>query len=346
MLMDVPTTESSYQFKGGEPGTRSVRPPKFNSDRKHYLRRNATRFAPLESDPRGQSEVTDYVVEVLPANGVRRRKASWPGMAVEIVQATGNEPIAFRFRAPVHLLALFEHGTRREGETSVEGMRSSLRDLTRKLTFIPAGREYRDNYVPRSPLRVVFFYLAPDAMPLADSREIARPSFDPRLFFEDATLLSTAQKLTASIEGGAGPDSDDYLRALGHVLAHELVRPHRGATASKRAFKGGLAAWQQRLVASHIDENLAEPIPLATLAELVGLSTYHFCRVFKQSFGIPPHRYHTSRRIERAKALLARPAPSVTEIGMAVGFSETSSFTAAFRKATGLTPTAYHRSLA
>lgn len=43
--------------------------------------------------------------------------------------------------------------------------------------------------------------------------------------------------------------------------------------------------------------------------------------------------------------LLAKPALSVTNIGMRVGFSETSSFTAAFRKATGLTPSAYHRSL-
>jgi len=46
------------------------------------------------------------------------------------------------------------------------------------------------------------------------------------------------------------------------------------------------------------------------------------------------------------KALLAKQSPSVTEIGLAVGFSETSSFTAAFRKITGVTPTAYHRSLA
>ena len=44
--------------------------------------------------------------------------------------------------------------------------------------------------------------------------------------------------------------------------------------------------------------------------------------------------------------LLAKPAPSVTGIGLTLGFSETSSFTAAFRRATGQTPTAYHRSLA
>lgn len=90
---------------------------------------------------------------------------------------------------------------------------------------------------------------------------------------------------------------------------------------------------------------MEEQIPLATLAGLARLSPYYFCRAFKQSLGVPPHRYHSRRRIERAKALLAKQSPSVTEIGLAVGFSETSSFTAAFRKVTGVTPTAYHRSL-
>ena len=96
---------------------------------------------------------------------------------------------------------------------------------------------------------------------------------------------------------------------------------------------------------TYIEEHLAEPIPLATLAGLARLSTYYFCRAFKQSFGVPPHRFHTNRRIERAKALLADAAPSVTDIGLRLGFSETSSFSSAFRRVTGLTPTAYHRSL-
>jgi len=61
---------------------------------------------------------------------------------------------------------------------------------------------------------------------------------------------------------------------------------------------------------------------------------------------LPPHRYHGSRRIEHAKILLANLTSSVTEIGLTVGFSETSSFSAAFRKATGLTPSAYRRGLA
>jgi methylphosphotriester-DNA--protein-cysteine methyltransferase len=47
-----------------------------------------------------------------------------------------------------------------------------------------------------------------------------------------------------------------------------------------------------------------------------------------------------------AKSLLANRKLSVTEIGLDVGFSETSSFTSAFRKVTGKTPTDYRRSLA
>ena len=65
--------------------------------------------------------------------------------------------------------------------------------------------------------------------------------------------------------------------------------------------------------------------------------------MFKQSFDTPPHRYLTNRRIERAKSLLAARKLSVIEIGLNVGFSETSSFTSAFRKVTGETPTDYRR---
>jgi AraC family transcriptional regulator len=92
-----------------------------------------------------------------------------------------------------------------------------------------------------------------------------------------------------------------------------------------------------------IEEHLAEEISLAALAEIVDLSLYHFARAFAQSFGVPPHRYHMARRIDRAKGLLEKPALSVTQIGIQIGFREASSFTRAFRKFTGLTPTEYRR---
>jgi AraC family transcriptional regulator len=130
---------------------------------------------------------------------------------------------------------------------------------------------------------------------------------------------------------------------LSLVLVHELIRLERATTALARPLRGGLPMWQQRRVVEFIEEHLAEEISLAALAELVGLSLYHFARAFTQSFGVPPHHYHMARRIDRARRLLQEPALSVTQIGVRIGFRETSSFTRAFRRFTGLTPTEYRR---
>jgi AraC family transcriptional regulator len=291
-------------------------------------------------------DACNQAVEIYPSDAVKRRAVTWDGMAAEMVQATSFETIELRFRAPLHLLAVCDHGMRSDGDTFVEGLpRSRLRDVSRKLTFVPAGHEYHEWQEPRVLMRAVYFYFDPAKMPTYPETGVAPAPLAPRLFFEDVTLSDTALKLKRLIEN-AGADSGPYFEALGIVLAHELVRLNAGSPRNDAPARGGLAAWQERTVTAYIEEHLAEQIPLATLAQLARLSTYYFCRAFKQSFGMPPHRYHVNRRIEYAKSLLAKPASSVTDVGLAVGFSETSSFTAAFHKTTGLTPTAYRRSLA
>jgi AraC family transcriptional regulator len=55
---------------------------------------------------------------------------------------------------------------------------------------------------------------------------------------------------------------------------------------------------------------------LGAVTELVHLSSYYFCRAFKQSFGVSPRRFCINRHIERAKTLLADPAQSVAEIAL------------------------------
>ena len=71
--------------------------------------------------------VADRTVEIFPADAVKRRAVSSDGMTVEIVQATQSERTEYRFNGPRHLLAVYEQGERREGETFVEGLpRSTL----------------------------------------------------------------------------------------------------------------------------------------------------------------------------------------------------------------------------
>lgn len=167
----------------------------------------------------------------------------------------------------------------------------------------------------------------------------------PRLFFFDLDIWETALKLKAQLQNSCRSQKA-YVEALGIALAHELTRMNEDTPLLASDARGGLPHWQQKKLTQYIEEHLADEVSLVSLAQLAQLSPYHFSRAFKQSFGMPPHQYLTSRRIERAKTLLAERKLSATEIGFDVGFSETSSFTAAFRKYTGETPTDYRRSLA
>jgi AraC family transcriptional regulator len=292
------------------------------------------------------ADASCLTVNVAPHRVVVRRGTEWHGMGAELVQATAHDRVDYSFRSSRHLLAAYAQGVRREGESFVEGApRSTLRDVAKKLTFAPAGHEYREWHDPRVPTAVTYFYFDPAELQAIAESDLSDVQFMPRLFFEDAAIWSTVAKLKRALEA---PESEGrrYIEALGVVLVHELIRLNRGARRVEAAVRGGLAAWQRRIVTAYIDEHLCEQIPLATLARLARLSTYYFCRAFKQSFGVPPHRYHTNRRIEEAKILLASRKCSVTEVGLTLGFSETSAFSAAFRKATGQTPSSYCRGLA
>jgi AraC family transcriptional regulator len=292
-----------------------------------------------------QADAPLPALKVHPADIVERRMSSWGFLSVESIQAIRHQPLAYEYRAPVHMLIAYERGSRSAGETSLGALPpSNLRDFSQRLTFVPAGVPFHERQTPRTLLSAVVFYIDPRRLLLDPRIERSELALAPRLFFEHAALWQTAHKLKMLV-GGGGSANARYAEALGAVLAHELVRLSQAAPSPRASARGTLCGWQKRVVADYIDGHLDEPISLATLAGLARLSPFHFARAFKQSFGVPPHCYHTSRRIDRAKALLASPSHSVTNIAIDVGFTETSSFTKAFRKLAGVTPTQYRQSI-
>jgi AraC family transcriptional regulator len=291
----------------------------------------------------GSAGMVAPIVQIAPSDIARRDIASWNGVQADAVQVVRQEPFEYGIRTPRHLLIMTERAARDDGETLVEGLpTSTLREFSRKLSLVPAGHRFFGWQKPRLLTRVTYFYIDPRGPLIDPELRFAETEFKPRLFFFDKDLWETAAKLKAQSET---PGQRQYAEALGIVMAHELLRLNNGAVPARRHIRGGLAGWQEKKVAQYIEEHLSEDISLATLAELARLSPFHFVRAFKQSFGLPPHRYLSSLRMERAKSLLADPAMSVTQVGFNLGFSETSSFTTTFRKHTGLTPTAYRQSL-
>jgi transcriptional regulator GlxA family with amidase domain len=81
-----------------------------------------------------------------------------------------------------------------------------------------------------------------------------------------------------------------------------------------------------------------EDWPVRRLARVSGVSAAHFARSFKQAFGVPPHRYLLTRRIERATTLLRDTDLPITEIAFQTGWGSLGTFGRVFRDVTGETP--------
>jgi len=81
-----------------------------------------------------------------------------------------------------------------------------------------------------------------------------------------------------------------------------------------------------------------EAWPIARLAGVSGVSPAHFARAFKTAFGLPPHRYLLTRRIERAVALLEGTALPIIEIAFQTGWNSLGTFGRTFRDITGRSP--------
>ena len=291
-----------------------------------------------KSSPLSDNRLLHHTVQISPVEFVKRLGTGCPGWFAESIYAPLGRKIELEFQGPVHLLAMYNEGARRDGETPVDGCAPSRsRNLAKKLTFVPAGCRYRERLETAASTCLTLLYLDPSVL-----RNGAETDHAARVHFEDVAVWETAAKLKSAIEN-AQARTTLYLSALSSVLAIELFRCDDNNERDAVLNRGGLACWQKRAVVGYIEDHFREQICLVTLAQLVRLSQHHFCRAFKRSFGTPPHQYQVQRRIEQAKLLLADTSISITEVGFTVGYSQTSSFSVAFRKITGRTPSEYRR---
>jgi AraC-like DNA-binding protein len=128
------------------------------------------------------------------------------------------------------------------------------------------------------------------------------------------------------------------------ALATHVAQTYGRLQPATRAIQGGLAPWQVRRAKDILSANLDGSVTLREIAAECGLSVGHFSRGFRVSVGVAPHRWLQSRRIERAKGLLADARLSLSDVALSSGFADQSHFTRVFSNEVGIGPGAWRRS--
>ena len=120
-------------------------------------------------------------------------------------------------------------------------------------------------------------------------------------------------------------------------------RRRRVAAVIKNQRRGGLAPWQARTVKTHVNTHLDGNLRIKELARLVQLSSFHFSRAFRVSFGHSPHAYVTRLRVEHAQGLILTTNLTLGQIALACGFADQAHFTKQFRRSCGESPGEWRR---
>ncbi|MGA8601741.1 MAG: AraC family transcriptional regulator [Beijerinckiaceae bacterium] len=152
-----------------------------------------------------------------------------------------------------------------------------------------------------------------------------------------ASLIIVSELAQAAVE----KKSDLSLDEIGMMLAARFA-----AAASGESNRQDLSARERRRAveaALWISEHAPEPIDLAAIARLSGLSPFHFLRSFAKTIGVTPHQYLVRCRLQQAARLLAERERAITDIALDCGFNDLSNFIRTFRRAAGMSPRAFRR---
>jgi AraC family transcriptional regulator len=224
----------------------------------------------------------------------------------------------------------------------LDGAAHQLRAQPWQFTLVPGG--CRSWWVGTGADLGDVFHLHLDASLLdrvADEQQIQQgaAALAPRALLSDPVISQLATWLLRDTADETRP-TRLLMDTIGTAVALRLLASDRRATDEPAR---GLAPWQLKRVQNYLDAHLCEEVSLASLANLLGLSTYYFCRAFKRSTGVPPYRWFTGRRMEHAARLLTETDWPIVQISAEVGYSDASAFASAFRQHQRFGPNEYRR---
>jgi len=238
---------------------------------------------------------------------------------------------------PDHLL-VFHLGRPLHVEEQLGGNEGRLGEGS--LTILPAEAPTQWQLGRQGDVRHLHLFLRPDFMGAVAAEAGVYPdrveivaaigARDPR--FEQIGLALLGELHTDGLGGRI------YAESLATLLAVQLLRHQSTATLPIPRRVARLSTAALGRASEYVEEHLGENLSLAALAGAVGLSPYHFARLFRESTGLSPHQYVIRRRVERARLLLATTDRSLTSIAHDVGFASGSHLATHVRRLLGVSP--------
>jgi AraC family transcriptional regulator len=214
------------------------------------------------------------------------------------------------------------------------------------ISIVPAGVPSHWRWRDSRPHETLHIYLEPNfVQKIAESCDLTHDqmAIEPQIAVRDEQLRHMGMSLLYELKA-ENVVGRLYADSVASSLAIQLIRRY-SCLKDVPIRKGGMAPNKLRRALEFISDKLEQQqgIALEVVAQEVGMSRYHFSRVFKESMGLSPINYIVRQRIERAKKLLAETDLPIADIALQAGFSGQSHFTTFFRKLVGLTPRSFRR---
>ena len=260
------------------------------------------------------------------------KRADWEGVSVHRADVVAGRLVPQTFEH--HEININLHGTMKNERVGPAGNVVTQLETERSLCFSTAGQTasaYWDG-----PLDNLGIHIDPEFLARTASQNFGRFEFTKYYAESDELVLNIGLALLAEADNENG-NGKLYADSLIHTLMHHVVRNYTSPGEIKTA-NGGLPGYKLRRVREYINDNIDQDLGLADLANVAGLSQFHFARSFRKSTGRTPQQFLTEHRIERAKDLLAKQDLPIVEVSLRTGFKSQSHFTQLFRKYTSLTP--------
>lgn len=271
------------------------------------------------------------------------RDRDWSGITLDVHKACRDYSVGTPGHDH-HLICYCTSGSsrllQRRGGIQHEGVMAAGMTLV-----LPAGQDsVWDGDAPASARMRIPTRLLDAAAEQLGSRATSRVEIRNIFEMRDSFIERIAWILATELERPSHPTQLLIAEVMSCALAAHMLRSYNVfAMPALPATPGALDKTELHRIAEFVEDNIDRPIGLSELAQLVGISRFHFSRIFKLSTGLTPTRYIEDCRIKRACAYIKDTDMPLSNIALMLGYADQSHFTRRFRMHAGCTPAVFAR---